>query len=97
MKRAVIHLLPFVTTHGRVELRATRGDHAGSLRRDAGANPASVTWERPKEGWRDAAAKLAALLAADEPAHQRLDAPGDEVLFLVSAGEYGEEWWADHA
>lgn len=90
LKRLVIHKLPAAQIHGTVELRAVCGQHDRGAQRDGAGN--SFLWEHTREGWRDAAEKLATLRAPGA-GHQYLGAEEDAVVVLVAKGEYGEDWW----
>jgi len=82
-----LHSLPFVSAPNGVELSAhCATKDLGMLRR-----PNGFEWRRSARGW---AGVVEQVLGVKEQGkcHQYLDAPSDEVVVMVSSGEYGEPW-----
>jgi hypothetical protein len=53
-------------------------------------------WRRSPEGWEDVVDRLLAL-QAEADGHQYFDGVAGTPQLMISIGEYGEEWWANHA
>ncbi len=63
--------------------------------RDGEASVAGFRWACVSAGFEDIEGKLRALVVARR-GHQYFALAGSSVRLLVSAGEYGDEWWKNN-
>ena len=82
-----LHTLAFVLPEKQVEVNALRSTKDLGMLRSAN----QFRWRRTPRGW---AGVVEQILGVSEQGHchQYLDAPSDEVVVMVSSGEYGEPW-----
>lgn len=55
----------------------------------------SFRWDCTPEEWEDVADKITALME-NNTGHQYFETPQDDVIIMVSLGEYGPTWWEKH-
>jgi hypothetical protein len=82
-----LHSLAFVSAAKQLEVNAHRSMKDLGMLREAGG----FHWRRSARGW---AGVVEQILGVKEQGHchQYLDGPTDDVVVMVSAGEYGEPW-----
>jgi hypothetical protein len=82
-----LHSLAFVSAAKQVKVDAHRSTKDIGMLREAGR----FQWRRSARGW---AGVVEQILGVKERGHchQYLDGPSDDVVVMVSSGEYGEPW-----
>jgi hypothetical protein len=82
-----LHRLAFVSSPTEVELNAHRSTSDIGISRNANV----FQWRRSPRGWAGVVEQILGV-AEHGRCHQYLDAPSDDVVVMVSSGEYGEPW-----
>jgi hypothetical protein len=82
-----LHRLVFVSPAKEVEVNAHRSAKDIGISKKANV----FHWRRSPRGWAGVVEQILGV-AEQGRCHQYLDAPSDDVVVLVSSGEYGEPW-----
>lgn len=86
-----IEILPFVEVHHGVRLLAQRTQKKQKIIQEKD----SFRWLCTPEEWEVVADKITVLIESNT-GHQYFETPQDEVIVIVSLGEYGPAWWEKH-
>jgi hypothetical protein len=93
-KPVSLHLLPFVQTHGDVELTALPMDwELGVCRISSGP---CFEWHHSREGWLESAEKIKVVARGIEGHCCLGETPANDLVVMVSKGEYDDAWWQKH-
>ncbi len=92
MSTTALHLMPFVKVHRglKLQMSCVLHDIGLSLTGDV------FCWQRNQNGWKDAANRTRQVSAVSS-GHHYLDAEHDDIMVMVSSGEYPEAWWDSNA
>jgi len=86
-----IEILPFVEVHHGVRLLAETTQREQRIIQEKN----SFRWVCTPEEWEGVADKITVLIEINT-GHQYFETSQDEVIVMVSLGEYGRAWWEKH-